>query len=122
MRNDSDKTPLRKLIAPPKRALRIVLVISNREDMTRSLFYETSLSSLFFSSSSLYKEQSSLSLSFSLREYACRSLPLDLFAREIFLRVVPRKRILTTSLRIKSNYVERGKTFALSVAADFYIP
>lgn len=39
--------------------------------------------------------RSSLSLSFSLQEYACRSVPPNLFAREIFLRVVHRKRVLT---------------------------
>lgn len=102
MRNDPPgMTPLRKLIAPPERTVQIVSVISNHEDVAgacplfRPSFPPPLPPSFSLSIVSRIRSRSSLSLSFSLQEYACRSVPPNLFAREIFLRVVHRKRVLT---------------------------
>lgn len=96
-KNPPGMTPLRKLIAPPERTVQIVLVISNHEDaagacpLFRPSFF-LSLSLLF-----LRYTKPFFALPFVLPSsiYACRSVPPNLFAREIFLRVVQRKRILT---------------------------
>lgn len=100
MKNDPPgTTPLRKLIAPPERTVQIVSVISNHGDAQpllvlslrglRSLF---PLSFLPPSPPPLLPPDTKrfFALPFVLpsREYACRSVPPNLFARETFLRVV----------------------------------
>lgn len=99
MRNDPPgTTPLRKLIAPPERTVQIVSVISNHGDVQpllvlslRGLHSLFPLSFLPPSSPLLPPDTKRFfALPFVLpsREYACRSVPPNLFAREIFLRVV----------------------------------
>lgn len=100
MRNDPPgTTPLRKLIAPPERTVQIVSVISNHGDVQpllvlslrglRSLFPLSFLPPFSASPPSGYEAilRSPFRSPFE-REYACRSVPPNLFAREIFLRVV----------------------------------
>lgn len=124
MRNDPPgMTPLRKLIAPPERTVQIVSVISNHEDAVGAVL-SLGLRSFSFSLPRVFlsriRNRSPLSLSFSLQEYACRSVPPNLFARKIFLRVVSQKRILMRDPphRITCN----GAIFVLAISiADFLL-
>lgn len=101
MRNDAPgTTPLRKLIASPERTVQIVSVISNHGDVQPLLVL--SLRGLRFLSPLLFlsfriRSDSSLSLSFSLRENTRvdQCLPIFLHARFSYGWSSSRKRILT---------------------------